>query len=55
MLLLFVIVVLALGMIVFAALASRRARAGTPRVDGPHPQPGGAPPTSPPDGHGPTS
>ena len=55
MLLLATVLVLALGMIVFAALASRRSKAGTPRVDGPRPRPGGGPSTTPPDGQGPTT
>jgi hypothetical protein len=53
MLLLATILVLALGMIVYAGLATRRSsgREGTPRVTGPKPTPGGGPP--PPVGKGP--
>ena len=38
MLLLATILILAIGMIVFAAMASRRPKSGTPRVDGPPPR-----------------
>jgi hypothetical protein len=55
MILLAVIAFLALGLIVFAVLATTRSRAGTPKVGGPTPPPGGGPATTPPDGHGPAS